>query len=111
MTLQKFELHEYCLQGYHIVEKSLDGAKYFWRKYFVPRGTDAVFYTHGKAEVRGDALYLYGYDGLAKDRIFKTSKKVNACLQSLEKWTKTEYFTRDNDPLQILLNCKTGKAK
>ena len=83
----------------------------FWRKYFIPKKSDVLFFIHGKAEIQGDILHLEKYDGFSKERRFSTWEKLYEYLNSLPKWNKTKYYIRDNDPLFKKLSCETRQSE
>ena len=99
---------EYSLFEYQIIEMVSEDVSLFWRKYFIPKKSDVLFFIHGKAEIQGDILHLEKYDGFSKERRFSTWEKLYEYLNSLPKWNKTKYYIRDNDPLLKKLICETG---
>jgi glutathione peroxidase-family protein len=105
---QRHQLVEYSLFEYQIIEIAGGDVSLFWRKYFIPKKSDVLFFIHGKAEIHGDTLHLQKYDGFAKERRFNTVEKIYEYLNSLPKWNKTKYYIRENDPLLKKLSCETG---
>ena len=98
MEKQRNASNEYALQEYHIIEGGLSGTPFFWRKYFIPKKSDVLFYIFGKAEIQEDTLCLNRYDGYGKERRFQTLSKVNTYIQTLPRWNKTKYYIKDDDP-------------
>lgn len=108
MEKQKHKLLEYSLFEYQIIEIGTGDVSFFWRKYFIPKKSDVLFFIHGKAEIQSDTLHLQKYDGFAKERRFNTLEKLYEYLNSLPRWDKTKYYIRDDDPFFKKLSCETG---
>jgi hypothetical protein len=108
LNQQKDKLSEYSLFEYQIIEILTGDVSLFWRKYFIPKKSDVLFFIHGKAAIHSDTLHLQHYEGFGKERRFTTLEKLYEYLDSLPKWKKTKYYIRDNDPLLKKLSCETG---
>ena len=98
----------YELNGY-IVFKTSKG-DYGWVTHLFEKTDKFRSVMLGNASIKGNTLLMGAWHTESDDKYVKHEKDVEALMNFLSKWDKTEYYTKivDIGP-SFLLNCKDGK--